>query len=147
MPVTMEQVREKLEPIEPGYIEATMFGPDAMPFLEQLANGGDPMFAPRAVHLASLIGGDGAVAYCATLPAARTRSCACRPPQSRGICQGKKQKTFSPTHWTIPIPAYAISPSSRSKRWRRCRRRFKRKSRRCRRPTRSSSSGKFQATC
>src|SRR4051794_40817028 len=59
MPVTMEQVREKLEPVEPDYTEAATLGPDAMPFLEQLAaNDADPLFAPRAVHLASLIGGD-----------------------------------------------------------------------------------------
>jgi HEAT repeat protein len=61
MPVTMEQVREKLEPIEPDYTEAATLGPDAMPFLEQLANDADLLFAPRAVHLASLIGGDNAV--------------------------------------------------------------------------------------
>jgi HEAT repeat protein len=61
MPVTMEQVRGKLEPIEPDYTEASKLGPDAMPFLEQLANSGDLIFAPRAVYLASLIGGDKAV--------------------------------------------------------------------------------------
>lgn len=61
MPVTMEQVREQLEPIEPDYVEAAMLGPDAMPFLDQIANSDDPMLAPRAVHLASLIGGDHAV--------------------------------------------------------------------------------------
>jgi hypothetical protein len=33
MPVTMEQVRGKLEPIEPDYTEAAKLGPDAMPFL------------------------------------------------------------------------------------------------------------------
>ncbi|OGB25973.1 MAG: hypothetical protein A3I66_09790 [Burkholderiales bacterium RIFCSPLOWO2_02_FULL_57_36] len=57
----MEQVREKLERIEPDYTEAATLGPDAMPFLEQLVNSDDPLFAPRAVHLASLIGGDNAV--------------------------------------------------------------------------------------
>ncbi len=61
MPVTMEQVREKLELIEPDYVEAAMLGEDAMPFLDQLANGSDTMLAPRAVHLAGLIGGDHAV--------------------------------------------------------------------------------------
>jgi HEAT repeat protein len=61
MPVTMEQVREKLEPIEPDFRDAVRLGPAALPFLEQLANGADPQFAPRAVYLASLIGGDRSV--------------------------------------------------------------------------------------
>lgn len=61
MPVTMERVREQLEPIEPDYVDAAMLGEDAMPFLEQLADSGDPMLASRAVHLAGLIGGDIAV--------------------------------------------------------------------------------------
>lgn len=61
MQVTMEQVRETLELIEPDYVDAAMLGEEAMPFIDQLANGSDPMLAPRAVHLAGLIGGDHAV--------------------------------------------------------------------------------------
>ena len=61
MPVTMEQVRKHLEPIEPDYVEAAMLGEESMPFLDQIASGNDSMLAPRAVHMASLIGGDHAV--------------------------------------------------------------------------------------
>lgn len=61
MPVTMEQVREKLEMIEPDYVDAAMLGEEAMPFLDRLASGNDPMLAPKAVHVAGLIGGDHAV--------------------------------------------------------------------------------------
>jgi HEAT repeat protein len=60
MAVTMEQVRSQLTPIEPKYAEAAQLGPEAMPHLERLAAGPDLLLATRAVHLASLIGGDGA---------------------------------------------------------------------------------------
>jgi HEAT repeat protein len=53
----MEQVRAKLELIEPDYAEAAKLGPEAIPFLEQLAKGTDILLATRAVYLASLIGG------------------------------------------------------------------------------------------
>ena len=61
MSVTMEQVREKLEAIEPDYAEAATLGPDTMTFLEQIANNTKDRLAPAAVYLASLIGGDGAM--------------------------------------------------------------------------------------
>ena len=61
MSVTMEQVLEQLTPIEPDYEEAVKLGRDAMPHLEQLVASNDLILAPRAVHLAGLIGGDKAV--------------------------------------------------------------------------------------
>lgn len=60
MSVTMEQVLEQLTPIEPDYEGAAKLGRDAMPHLEQLAASNDLILAPRAVHLAGLIGGDSA---------------------------------------------------------------------------------------
>jgi HEAT repeat protein len=57
--MTMEQVRAFLDPDEPNYSAAAVeLGPDAMPFLSELAGGDDPLLASKAVYLAGLIGGD-----------------------------------------------------------------------------------------
>lgn len=59
--MTMEQVRAFLDPEEPDYATAGVtLGPDALPHLEELAGGDDPMMASKAVYLAGLIGGDDA---------------------------------------------------------------------------------------
>jgi HEAT repeat protein len=57
--MTMEQVRAFLDPDEPNYSAAALeLGPDAMPYLGELAGGDDPLLASKAVYLAGLIGGD-----------------------------------------------------------------------------------------
>jgi HEAT repeat protein len=57
--MTMEQVRAFLDPDEPNYATAAVeLGPDAMPYLQELAGGDDPLLASKAVYLAGLIGGD-----------------------------------------------------------------------------------------
>jgi len=55
MPVTMEQVRQALEPDELNYHEAARLGPEAVPHLLALVRGPDPMLAAKATYLASLI--------------------------------------------------------------------------------------------
>jgi hypothetical protein len=56
--ITMEQVRAQLDRDEPDYAEAAKLGPDAIPHLTQLVQGGDPMLASKAAYLASLIQSD-----------------------------------------------------------------------------------------
>jgi HEAT repeat protein len=58
MTITMEEVRAQLTPMEPDYTEAIKLGPEALPHLEILAESNDLIIAPRAVYLASLIGGE-----------------------------------------------------------------------------------------
>jgi hypothetical protein len=55
MPVTMQQVRAALDPEEPDYNQAAQLGPDAIPHLESLVRGPDPMLASKAAYLASFI--------------------------------------------------------------------------------------------
>lgn len=55
MTVTMEQVRAELDSDEPDYQRAAGLGPGALPHLEDLAKGEDPLLASKAVFLASLI--------------------------------------------------------------------------------------------
>jgi hypothetical protein len=55
LPVTMQQVRAALDPEEPDYNQAAQLGPDAIPHLESLVRGPDPMLASKAAYLASLI--------------------------------------------------------------------------------------------
>jgi HEAT repeat protein len=55
MAVSMNQVRAALEPEEPDYAAAAQLGPDAIPHLQTLIQGGDPMLASKSVYLASLI--------------------------------------------------------------------------------------------
>jgi hypothetical protein len=51
----MKDVRAALDPEEPDYAEAASLGPDAIPHLETLVGGRDPMLASKAAYLASLI--------------------------------------------------------------------------------------------
>lgn len=60
MAVSMEDVRAALDPEEPDYEAAARLGEEAMPHLQELAGGPDPMLASKAVYLAGLIGGDDA---------------------------------------------------------------------------------------
>ena len=60
--VTMEDVRRHLDPEEPDYERAAaVLGPDALPFLAELAVGDDALLAAKAVSLAGLIGGADAI--------------------------------------------------------------------------------------
>jgi HEAT repeat protein len=61
MPVSVEDVRKWLDAEEVDYPAAARLGPDALPALEQLAQGSDTMLASKATYLASLIGGDRSV--------------------------------------------------------------------------------------
>jgi HEAT repeat protein len=57
--MTMEEVRAFLDPDEPNYSAAALeLGPDALPYLGELARGEDPLLASKAVYLAGLIGGE-----------------------------------------------------------------------------------------
>lgn len=55
MAVTLEQVLAVLMPEEPDYPSAASLGIDALPHLNNLANGSDLMLASKAVYLSSLI--------------------------------------------------------------------------------------------
>jgi hypothetical protein len=55
MAVTMQQVREVLDPEEPNYQRGVALGPEALPHLDALVTAGDPMLASKATYLASLI--------------------------------------------------------------------------------------------
>jgi hypothetical protein len=55
MAVTMQQVREVLDPEEPDYQRGVALGPEALPHLDVLVSLGDPMLASKATYLASLI--------------------------------------------------------------------------------------------
>jgi len=61
MAVSMETVREALDPEEPDYAAAAKLGPDALPHLETLVDSGDTMTASKAAYLASLIEGSAEV--------------------------------------------------------------------------------------
>ncbi len=58
MAVTMQQVLAVLNVDEPAYPRASQLGPDALPHLEALIDGPDPMLASKAAYLAGLIPGD-----------------------------------------------------------------------------------------
>ncbi|HWS89401.1 MAG TPA: HEAT repeat domain-containing protein [Pyrinomonadaceae bacterium] len=55
MAVTLEQVRGVLSPDEVDYAEALKLGPDALPHLETLVEGGALHLAAKAAYLAGLI--------------------------------------------------------------------------------------------
>ena len=56
MAVSMKRVRAALDPEEPDYAAAAaQLGADAVPHLQTLIQGDDPMLASKAVYLASLI--------------------------------------------------------------------------------------------
>jgi len=61
MSVTMEQVRAVLDSEEPNYVQGAQLGLDALPYLESLVTGADPMLASKATYLASLIRGEQSV--------------------------------------------------------------------------------------
>ncbi|HZR46312.1 MAG TPA: HEAT repeat domain-containing protein [Candidatus Manganitrophaceae bacterium] len=55
MPITMKEVRAWLDPEEVDYPKAKKMGAAALPFLMELAQGGDLGLASKATYLASLI--------------------------------------------------------------------------------------------
>lgn len=55
MTVTLEQVLAVLLPEEPDYSAAGRLGTEALPYLNSLVTGSDPMLASKAAYLASLI--------------------------------------------------------------------------------------------
>jgi hypothetical protein len=57
MSMTIDQVLEAIYPEEPSYVQAAELGPDALPLLDRIAQGDDPMLASKAVYLAGSIGG------------------------------------------------------------------------------------------
>lgn len=63
--VTMHEVRRRLDADEVDYDEAAALGPDALPYLAELAHGDDMMLASKAVYLASVIGGGDSAAIVA----------------------------------------------------------------------------------
>src|SRR5688500_13669650 len=59
MAMNEARVRAHLEPEEPNYKAAAAdLGPEALPILEALVVGSDPLLASKAAYLASLIPGD-----------------------------------------------------------------------------------------
>lgn len=65
MPVTMHEVRERLDADEVDYAEAAELGAGALPHLAEIVAGEDTLLASKAVYLASVIGGDGSAAIVA----------------------------------------------------------------------------------
>ena len=60
MPVTMQDVLARIDLDEIDYpAAAAELGPEALPLLEELVDGSDPMLASKAAYLASLISGPG----------------------------------------------------------------------------------------
>jgi HEAT repeat protein len=53
----MEDVRRVLDPEEPNYEAAADLGPEALPHLEALVAGDDPMLASKAAYAASMLEG------------------------------------------------------------------------------------------
>lgn len=62
MPVTYQDVYAELSREEPDYRQAAKLGAEAMPHLEAMIRGGDPMMASKAAYLVGLVGGDRAAA-------------------------------------------------------------------------------------
>lgn len=61
MAVTMSEVRGRLEREDVDYTAAATLGEAALPHLAELAAGEDTTLATKAVYLAGVIGGPGAV--------------------------------------------------------------------------------------
>ena len=57
MAVSMNDVRRVLDAEEPNYDAAAKLGPDALPHLQALVAGPDPMLASKAAYAASLLEG------------------------------------------------------------------------------------------
>ena len=58
MTITMNDVRSHLDRDEVDYQEAAGMGAEALPFLQELVSGADPMLASKAAYLASMIPGE-----------------------------------------------------------------------------------------
>lgn len=58
MAISMNDVRTYLDPEEVDYVAASMLGPQALPFLDELVHGTDSMLASKAAYLTTLIPGD-----------------------------------------------------------------------------------------
>ena len=63
---TMQQLRAILDSDEPDYPLAAQLGPDALPHIETLIKGDDPMLASKAAYLACLIRDDRSMAVLET---------------------------------------------------------------------------------
>jgi HEAT repeat protein len=61
MAITIEQVRAVLEPDEPNYEYARALNVEAIPLLEQLVHGTDPLLASKAAYAVGLINSPEAV--------------------------------------------------------------------------------------
>lgn len=70
MAVSMEDVRALLEPDEPKYRAVPALGAEAVPHLEALIAGDDPLLASKAVYAASLL--EGALGVDAVLAGAQS---------------------------------------------------------------------------
>jgi hypothetical protein len=57
MAIDMQDVKAILEPDEPDYAAAATLGVEALPYLQVLVHGDDPMIAAKAVYAASLLEG------------------------------------------------------------------------------------------
>ena len=57
MAVSMHDVRRVLDPEEPSYEAAAKLGTEALPHLQALVAGADPMLASKATYAASLLEG------------------------------------------------------------------------------------------
>jgi HEAT repeat protein len=58
VPVTIDQVLSQLNRDEPNYQEAVQLGPEALPHLLRLVQGGNPDIASKATYLAGFINAD-----------------------------------------------------------------------------------------
>ena len=58
MTVSMQDVRHVLDPEEPDYEAAAQLGVEALPHLQALVAGNDPMLASKAAYAASMLEGD-----------------------------------------------------------------------------------------
>src|SRR5215210_4823467 len=59
MAVTREQVLAQLYPEEPRYEQAAQLGPEALPYLMQIVQEGDPGLASKGTSLAGIINAAG----------------------------------------------------------------------------------------
>jgi HEAT repeat protein len=83
MSVSLEDVNEALAPEEPDYANAAGLGPDALPHLQRIVEGSDPMLASKATYLASLIEDDRALSVLET--AARSEDATVRVAAAAGV--------------------------------------------------------------
>lgn len=62
MPITMQEIRQRLDIDEPDYSGLSTMGAEALPHLAALVRGDDAALASKAAYLASMIDGDDAQA-------------------------------------------------------------------------------------